>query len=851
MTDISKERIDELFSEALTVPPEERRSLLDARCAGNTGLRSAVDDLLRLAFQPAPALEPGSLVHSAFLRSALEASLAERELAPGQIVGAWRVVREVGRGGMGTVYLVERADANFRQRGALKLVRSLAGADDIARRLHLERRILASLTHPHIARLLDGGQTEDGRPYFVMEFVEGRPIDQFCDAARLTVDARLDLFGRVCRAVEHAHRQLVVHRDVKPSNIVVTADGDVKLLDFGIARLLSSADAPDGDTATRSPMRALTPEYASPEQVRGDPVVIASDVYQLGLVLYELITGSRAQTIGEPSPGALVRAVCETEPARPSACIPPAADAIAAARRSTPAALARKLRGDLDGIILCALCKEPDRRYASVGELVADLQRYRSGLPVRARRGRWTYRAGKFLTRHRVMAGWTAATLVAAAMVLPAWMGQRWRATREAERAEQIERVIGDLFAFASPRVQPAPPLAVTYLDHATHLVRTELRGQAPSQARLLTLLGRVYNALGHYESSIGVLAEALTIRRTHAGAASLETAETLEWLGQSQHYSGQYGPAEVSVREAFSIRRTGLGSGHPDTIRTAIELGDLLHTRGALVEAEQTLRAAVGALRGEAFAARAADLGHDSLPRAIRDLANVLRDRGLLDESAAHYREAISLFRQLHGDPNQQVATSQAYFSRLLIMRAEFAEAESLLAGSIPTLRRVYDGEHPLVAAALRELAFLRIEQGRFAEADALLGDAQRIQRQWLGSEHSMVARASAHQAELARKRGRLPDAVSLARQTLAALERHGMGEHPSAIDARTTLGEALAALGDREAAVRELTAGLAAGERQYVDGDARIQRLRHALWRVIDGRSAPSLPSVTRPGT
>jgi eukaryotic-like serine/threonine-protein kinase len=830
-------RVDAIFSEALELPDDERADFLDVRCASDPGIRAAVDELLRLAILSAPALDPGVLASGPLLRSALaETARGAESLSPGQEVGAWRVVREIGHGGMATVYLVERTDAQFAQQGALKLVRSFASSDEITRRFRRERRILASLAHPHIAKLLDGGQTTEGRPYFVMEYVEGRPLDRFCDEQRLTVAERIDLFMRVCGAVQYAHRRLVVHRDVKPANILVTRDGEVRLLDFGIARLLSPDEAGDEGPLTRPMTLVLTPEYASPEQVLGQPVAIASDVYQLGLVLYDLLTGERAQPVSEHTPHALAQTVCDIEPARPSARAAVGSTEAAAARRSTPAALARSLRSDLDSIVSRAIRKEPERRYASVGELLDDLGRYRAGLPVQARHDQWTYRAGKFVKRHRVVLGWAGTACLAGALVLPAWLGERWRAAREAARAEQVERLLEDLFVFPHPRIQPEPPSAATYLGHAAALVRTELDGQPRSQGRLLTQLGRVYNALGHYEASLVALEQALAVRRAQHGSESLEVADTLEWLGQSQHYLGRYDRAEASLREALAIRQLRQAPGDPDTIRTAIELGDLLHTRGRLVEAETVLRGTVAALRTGDVAARPGDLGHDSLPRALRDLANVLRDRGVLDEAAALYREAIELFRQLQGADGQQVATSQIYFARLLVMRSELPLAEVTLADSLGSLRRIYDGEHALVGIAMRNLAYLRIEQGRLTEADHLLGEAQRIQREWLGQDHPMVARAAVHQAELARRRGHLEEAVAVSRRARDAFERLGMGEHPAAIDARATLGQALAAFGDREAAARELSAALDAAERQLVAGDQRILTLRSALRRILE---------------
>jgi tetratricopeptide (TPR) repeat protein len=461
---------------------------------------------------------------------------------------------------------------------------------------------------------------------------------------------------------------------------------------------------------------------------------------------------------------------------------------------------------------------------------------------VHARQGHWRYRAGKFVQRQRTAIAWSAAAIAAAAIVLPAWVDQRWRATREAERAEQVERLIEGLFALPNPRVQPVPLAAATYVDHAAALVRADLQGQPASEARLLTLLGRTYNALGHYQPSVTVLEQALAARRRLFGDGSLEVADTLEWLGQSQHYGGRYRHAETSVREALQIRAHTLGAADPATVRVAIELGDLLHSRGRLAEAEEMLRGAVAALRGQVPTARPDDLGHDSLPRAIRDLANVLRDRGLLAEGAAHYREAIDLFAALHGDASQQVAASKAYYGRLLVMQADYRGAEAVLGQAADTLRRIYDGQHSLVGVAVRNTASLRMAQGDLQEADRLLQESLAIHTAALGEGHPLTARVTAHQAELARKQGRAEEAVRLARQTLETFTRLDLADQPWALEARGTLGEALAAIGDRQAAAAELRRALEAAERQFVAGDARTGRFRAAL-RTAE-RTDPTAP-------
>jgi serine/threonine-protein kinase len=841
MSDTDRVRVDALFDEALALPAGRRAAFVARLAAAEPSTAALVEELLLLAEQPAPdALAPGALAPRL-----LHAFLEQPDPTPidglleGTRLGAWRVVREIGRGGMGTVYLVARADGAFVQRGALKLVRSALGSQEIGRRLRRERRILASLAHANIARLLDGGQTDDGRPFFVMEYVEGRPIDRYCDEMRLTIDERLDLFSSVCAGVQHAHRRLVVHRDIKPSNIIVTSEGEVKLLDFGIARLLAAPDAQeDGqedEAVTQPAMRILTPEYATPEQVRGEPVAIASDVYQLGLLLYQLLTGQRAQSVTSTSPAALEQAICVATPPAPSQCVARAGE-IASGRRLSPGALTRKLRGDLDTIVLCALRKEPDRRYTSVDEFVGDVQRYRMGLPIRARGDRLAYRARKFVARRRAALTWTAVLLALASIGLPALVSERLQRARETERAEQVEKLLASVFALQNPRARPMAPTALDYVDQAATLVRTELAGQEQSQARLLTMIGRVYNALGHYQQSVEALEKALALRVAIFGADSLETADTLEWLGQSRHYAGRYDQAESAIRDALRIRRLRLERGHPDTTRVMLELGDLLHTRGRLLESEPVLREALAACRALPLASRPEDLGHDSLPRALRDLASVLRDRGVLAEAGRHYEEAIALFRELHGEPDQQVATSQIYYARLLIMQSNHAAAERALEQSLAALRRIYEGDHALIGMAFRELGYLRIEQGRLEDAGEFLLEAERVLQVVLGGGHSMVTRTRAHQAELARRRGQATVAIRLARRTLDEFERLGMAEHPSAIDTRLTLGQALITRGTPAAAGEPLRRGLSSARRQFVAGDRRFRAFEDALERAAN---------------
>lgn len=823
-------RVDAVFAGALDLPASERARFLDRACVGDRELRREVEELLRHADHPLAALEPGVLAEGGWWSSLLGATPADAgrpSVMEGSLLGKWRIVREIGRGGMGTVYLVVRADGQFEQRAALKLIPLGDDSTMSVRRFARERQILASLTHPNIARLLDGGQGPDGQPYLVMELVEGRPIDRYSDDERLGLDERLALFEQVCRAVEHAHRNLVIHRDLKPSNIVVTDGGDVKLLDFGIATVIALGE---GSRAATRPtrVRALTPEYASPEQIAGEGVGTASDVYQLGLLLSELLTGEpvrRPPTAGGSPLLALERWV-EAPPPRPSSRAAEATREAAAARRTSAMALARRLRGDLDAIVLYALRREPERRYAGVAEMREDIERHRTGRPVRARPDSLGYRTSRFVKRyHRLLAA-SVAVLAVGGWGYHSWSQERLQVAREAERTYQIESILGELFSLPNPRRGARPPEARDLVDHANLLVSRELGENPASQARLLTVLGRVYNALGLYEPSLAALERAAALAREAFPPGSEEEKEALRWMAQSQHYSGDLLAAERTLLRVLGDAADDELE-RPEVLDATLELADLQHSLGRLVAAETTLHRALAALerRGRADEPRA---------RALRDLGNVLRDRGAWSEAEAAYREALRILRSLPGPVDQQVASVEIYLARLLIVEGRWEEAESLLARGSATLRRVYGSEHPLTGTAFRNLAFLRIEQGRFAEAEEHLRRAQEVFHRFLGPVHPMVARARVHEAELALRRGRYTEAVTLAESAISLLRTLGIGEHPSSLDACRTLAEALVRLGEPDRASELLRPCARTGERLFVPGDPRLSRDRELLRRI-----------------
>src|SRR5215510_5028395 len=415
-------QVEEIFQAALDLSPEERNRYVSEVCAEDNDLKRDVESLLS-QYDSAGELLDEPIYGNTEL-SALESFIDEKDPMIGRRLGAYRIEREIGRGGMGAVYEASRADNEFNKRAAIKLVKRGMDTDFILRRFRKERQILAALDHPHIAGLLDGGTTEDGLPYFVMEYIEGQPIRDYCDTHRLSTEERLALFRDVCSAVQFAHQNLVIHRDIKPGNILVTSEGKVKLLDFGIARLLT----PGPGYGEMTQARIMTPDYASPEQARGDPITTATDIYSLGVLLYELLSGHRPYRITTASQPEIIRAICEEEPGKPSTAIArvetiPGRDgdtevtltpeSVSKARGSEPDKLRRQLEGDLDNIVLKAMRKEPQRRYVSAEQFSEDIRRYTEGLPVIARKDTFSYRATKFVRRHRAAVAAAAFTGIA------------------------------------------------------------------------------------------------------------------------------------------------------------------------------------------------------------------------------------------------------------------------------------------------------------------------------------------------------------------------------------------------------------------------------------------------------
>ncbi len=661
MTPEAWARVKAILGEALDLAPGDRPAYLDTACAGEGALRTEVESLLTAGGE-----EWG------FFDSPPEVRLPEPEASGppsrvGERVGTYELLAELGRGGMGMVYLARRADDQFQKKVAVKLIRQGMASELALQRFRSERQISASLEHPHIARLLDGGTTSNGEPYFVLEYVEGEPLIEYCDRRRLPVDARLRLFGEVCAAVQYAHQNLVVHRDIKPGNVLVTADGVPKLLDFGIAKLLNPDGAPVASAETGTFFRMLTPDYASPEQIRGERITTASDVYALGVVLYELLAGRKPYHVTANEPGELMRIVCDRDPEKPSV-----------------AGKSRELQGDLDAIVLKAMRKEPERRYASVSELAADLKRHQTGVPVLARRGTFTYRAGKFARRHRVI-------LAAAAVVAVALAGGVVATLREAQRARAAEaraqRRFDDVRRLASsflfefhdaiqdlPGATPARALivkrALEYLDDLSResaddrALRRELAeaylkvGDVQGNSYMPNL-GDVPGALQSYGKAIALLAPAV-----EAGEADEPEQATLAKAyltgGGIQLVAGDARAAVAMAEKGLPLVR-GLAERHPAEPERQRELAQAwqfysfyLTAAGRYGEAYEALRNQAAILRKRLAEEPGDRAARRSLGQNIYLIGEALDSRGDSEGALKSYEEAVELEEALRAkDPS------------------------------------------------------------------------------------------------------------------------------------------------------------------------------------------------------
>ncbi len=850
------QRVKQWFHQAVELPPAERAAFVAEIERQHPALAPRLSSLLT-AHQAADS----------FLEGGLEAAAPElvEEVAPqllkglepvgeGQRIGPYRVITELGRGGMGTVYLAARDDDTFEQKVAIKLIKRGMDSDEIVRRFVHERQILARLVHPHIARLLDGGTTEDGRPYFVMEHIEGQPIQRYCHQRSLSLEARLRLFLEVAGAVHFAHQNLIVHRDLKPANVMVAVDGTVKLLDFGIAKLLDPGDDLPGMTLPGS--RPRTPEYSSPEQLAGAPVTTATDVYGLGLLLYELLTGINPRTEAE------ARAI--------DGVVRRASQVVKNNRR-----LAHQLAGDLDTILGKALEEVPARRYASVKELADDVERHLLHLPVVARRPTLLYRMDRMVRRHKL--GTAAAAALALLALVASFQAheaarQRDEAWGERARSAALSEFLIGVFKVADPEENRGEVVtARELLDQAAR----QLRGDGPpsadtspavtgqlaadprTRASLMTAVGEVYQNLGLLEPSAELLTRALALWDEAPGnevgleGAELDSANTWLILGHVRRMRGEHAASEAAYRQALELRRQRWDEHHPGIAEVYNGLGLLYRVWGkadqsrAALEQAITLRRRLGEPGAPALSESLSNLAaleidqerpevaaraleevralnrsqrlseSPQLATNLSNLAGLLFQRGDFEGAAARFGEAVELRRRLFGNQHPALAVALSNLATVELERGQLKTAEASLREALAIHRQLHKSPHPDVAHTLNNFASVLKDRGDAAAAIPLFEEALALYRQLVGDGHPQVATCLNNLAQAERDRGRLEEAERLVRQALAFRIKALGVEHPAVATSRNTLATVLERQGRLDEAERQIRAALALREK------------------------------------
>jgi eukaryotic-like serine/threonine-protein kinase len=841
------DEVDALVTRALDLPARDRQRWLETACRDDSELLELVRTVLTREAGAGEFLSGDhrqALVQAAGLAEAGSAEGARAGYAPGDRIGSWTLIEEIGRGGTGTVYQADRADGSYAQHVALKLLRRGLDTDDVLARFRAERQILASLNHPSIARLLGGGATDDGRPYLVMELVDGEPITLHADRRRLTVDQRLRLFVTVARAVQYAHRNLIIHRDIKPGNILVAPDGEVKLLDFGIAKLLDDSPASGTAPQTRTGYRLFTPEYASPEQLRGEPVTTASDVYQLGLLLYRLLSG-RLPPPASPTAGSSV-----TDDVLPPSValglrsgdsvehLP--ADQIAAQRDTDPRRLRRRLRGDLDLIALAALRTEPERRYATAAEMADDVERHLEGRPVAARPDAWRYRAAKLVHRHPAAAAAVAAGMIALAGYVATLHSytQRLESERtvaqvERERAEAA-LVVAEQERMRAEDARDRAEAERVRAERAQRIAEEE-RGRAQVEwdraegalvgerlqteraERVSALLVNLFETFDPAESGGAELPVRTVLQRgvaqTEYLAEDLETqGDLFEVLSRVHQSLGMYAEAFDLAERSLAIRRETMGDEHALTAVSLNRLGDVLMLKGRFAQAEEAHRQALAVQR------RLFGREHESVAASLNHIGEVLRHRGAYAEAEAFHREALGLRRSLFGAEHPEVATSLNDLAEVLRRQHRFGDAVRHHREALALRRALYGETHPAVIASLTNLGLALAPSGNLEAAEQSQRQALEQARALLGDEHPRVAASLNALGITVSRRGNLAAAEEYHRQALDL----GMkldADHPRVGQSHYNLGLVRREMDDHAAAEAHFREALAVWRRAHLD--------------------------------
>lgn len=758
MTPERWQRLKNVIESALERAPAARGAFLLEACGEDVTLRAEAE-----SFVAAHDDDPSFLEDSAeglWKAIAARGDRAPMPIEPGRAIGAYQIVRPIASGGMGAVYLAVRADDAYRKQVAIKVIRTDSFGDsrhrdELQRRFRTERQTLANLDHPNIARLLDGGATDDGLPFLVMDYIEGRSIDQYCDDRRLSTTGRLELFSKVCQAVSYAHRCLVIHRDLKPGNILVTSDGDPKLLDFGLAKLLDPDSSALAATLTRTGLQPLTPAYASPEQIRGEPVTTSTDVYSLGVILFELLTGHRPYHGATAAMHDLARLICEQEPDRPSHAVSRVEktddrhsvvtpESVSRTRDGRPERLRRRLAGDIDTIVLKALRKEPAHRYASVEQLAEDIRRHLDGEPILARPGTWTYHTVKFVRRHRVGVAAAALVVLSLAGGLFSTIWQLHEAERQTQIAQQQRQ-----------EAQRQSRVMKQALGHWKQLFRHDL-----SKEPLTENVGMNWSRRGKVkDATLDTFIASGIEGIPHIEDDPLTEADMREQMARICDDLRRFDDALSLHQQALAIRRRELGEDDPTTLQSMANVGFALMMSGNWQEARPVLVEAV-------------EVGARVWGPTDRNTLDAMMNLGVAESNLGHVEKAESLFRSvlaeyraLFGEEQEPTLRVMNMLGELLGKRGEFAEGRTMLERTIAISKDFEERgpDHPATLEVINNLAGLFYREKKIAEATDLFREVFDGCQRALDNDDPLTLKVGNNLAHCLTKLGRLQEAETI----------------------------------------------------------------------------------------
>ena len=781
MNEERRKLLESILDKVLDAAPADRAAVIEEHCAGDAADAAFLNRMLE-----AEARADATSFLESPLRVPSRQFWADANLeSSGAVFGPYVLLHLIGQGGMGEVHLAERRDGTFDQRVALKLLP--LPTPNLMQRFRRERQILATLEHPNIARLLDGGISSDNVPFFAMEYVDGVHITTYCHDNQLDVREILLLFESICAAVEYAHRSLVVHRDIKPSNVLVTRDGVPKLLDFGIAKVLETSDSPE---ATRTFARALTPDYAAPEQIRGDAVTTSTDVYSLGIVLYELLTGTRP--INSASRESIERNALYGEARPPSV----------AAGNSTK--LRRKqLRGDIDRIVLTAIAREPTRRYRSVEAFSNDIRRHLEGRPISIRGDARIYRFKKFVGRNRplvLVASLLIVTLVAASVGI-LWQAQR--VSQEAARTIATNEFLRGVFSVADPDVNKGDSISATgMLDRSAARVESGFNDVPDLKADVQDTLGGLYLSLGEYTRAKTLFEQSLSLRKAQGSGDTPAFADSLVQLATANIGLDRYTAAEPQLRQALEILNQAYGAGSPHVSTAMRLLGLCFTTLGRSMEAEPLLQQALQIDQSS---------GPDTaVPDDLAALAAFDFRIHKFKQSVALYQRALTMYREKLGRENSKSVVTQSELADATFFAGDIGAALAVSRDAAATSKKLFGQDHPLSLRLQRKLAMLLTSNSFYDEAEPMLSDLLSRTRKALGPRHSEVAEVLLVFVEDDFGRGHYEDALAAA-QEANAIWRDAFGEKNERLEeGLKDVAACEQVLGQLDAAIRDLTAAL-----------------------------------------